>query len=116
MSIPANRINPVPTKNSESCEKSRVLGFTAIVFPECLNMCVSSSPFSPADSVAGRWWNWRTSRSVISCTFFVASGRVGPPESGPELVDLRIEDDGPRAGMLSVAQPQFVVRIERMRV
>jgi SAM-dependent methyltransferase len=35
-------------------------------------------------------------------------------EERPELVDLRIEDDGPRAGMLSVAQPQFVVRVERL--
>jgi SAM-dependent methyltransferase len=32
----------------------------------------------------------------------------------PHQVDLRIEDDGPRAGMLSVAQPQWVVRIERL--
>ena len=47
----------VPTKNSESGEKSRVLGFTAIVFSACLSMCVPSSPFSPADSVAGRFWN-----------------------------------------------------------
>lgn len=37
-------------------------------------------------------------------------------EERPDLVDLRIENDGPRAGMLSVAQPQFVVRIERMHV
>jgi SAM-dependent methyltransferase len=35
-------------------------------------------------------------------------------EQRPELVDLRIEVDGPRAGMLSVAQPQFVVRVERL--
>ncbi len=35
-------------------------------------------------------------------------------EERPEQVDLRIEDDGPRAGMLSVAQPQWVVRIERL--
>ena len=35
-------------------------------------------------------------------------------EERPELVDLRIEDDGPRAGMLSVAQPQWVGRIERL--
>jgi SAM-dependent methyltransferase len=35
-------------------------------------------------------------------------------EERPELVDLRIEDDGSRAGMLSVAQPQFVVRVERL--
>jgi SAM-dependent methyltransferase len=35
-------------------------------------------------------------------------------EERPELVDLRIEDTGPRAGMLSVAQPQFVVRVERL--
>ena len=37
-------------------------------------------------------------------------------ENQPEFLDLRIENDGPRAGMLSVAQPQFVVRIERLRV
>ncbi|HEX4208967.1 MAG TPA: methyltransferase domain-containing protein [Candidatus Binataceae bacterium] len=37
-------------------------------------------------------------------------------EEQPELVDLRIEDDGPRAGMLSVAQPQFAVRVERLGV
>ena len=36
-------------------------------------------------------------------------------EERPALVELRIEDEGPRAGMLSVAQPQFVVRIERLR-
>ena len=35
-------------------------------------------------------------------------------EEQPELVDLRIENFGPRAGMLSVAQPQFVVRVERL--
>ncbi|MEO8602092.1 MAG: methyltransferase domain-containing protein [bacterium] len=34
-------------------------------------------------------------------------------EERPEHVDLRIEDDGPRAGMLSVTQPQWVVCIER---
>jgi len=45
--------------------------------------------------------------------FAVARGLL---EDQPELVDLRIEDDGPRAGMLSVAQPQFVVRVERLRV
>jgi hypothetical protein len=38
----------------------------------------SSSPFLPADSVAGPFWNWRTLLSVISCTFFVANGRVDP--------------------------------------
>jgi hypothetical protein len=30
-----------------------------------------------ADSAVGPFWNWRTSPSVTSCTFFVASGRVG---------------------------------------
>jgi SAM-dependent methyltransferase len=33
----------------------------------------------------------------------------------PEAVDLRIEDDGPRIGMWSVAQPQWVVAFRRMR-
>jgi hypothetical protein len=32
---------------------------------------------SVVDSVIGWFWNWRTSPSVTSCTFFVASGRVG---------------------------------------
>jgi len=31
----------------------------------------------------------------------------------PEAVDLRIEDDGPRAGMWSVTQPQFVAVLRR---
>lgn len=35
-------------------------------------------------------------------------------EERPQQVDLRVEDDGPRAGMLSVAQPQWVVCIERV--
>jgi SAM-dependent methyltransferase len=33
----------------------------------------------------------------------------------PEAVDLRIEDDGPRKGMWSVAQPQWVSVIRRVR-
>jgi SAM-dependent methyltransferase len=33
----------------------------------------------------------------------------------PELVDLRIEDDGPRLGMLSVAQPQTIAIVRRRR-
>lgn len=37
-------------------------------------------------------------------------------DNRPELVDLRVEDDGPRAGMFSVTQPQFVVRIERLHI
>ena len=37
------------------------------MFSACLSMCVPSSPFLPADSVAGPFWNWRTSLSVISC-------------------------------------------------
>jgi hypothetical protein len=35
---------PVPTENFENAEKSRVLGFAAIVFSACLNMCSPSSP------------------------------------------------------------------------
>ena len=31
----------------------------------------------PADSVVGRFWSWRTSLPVTSCTFCVARGRVG---------------------------------------
>ncbi len=33
----------------------------------------------------------------------------------PELVDLRVEDDGSRRGMWSVAQPQWVVSFRRVR-
>jgi hypothetical protein len=68
----------VATKNSESGQESRVLRSLDVVSPACLRMCVPSSPSLPAGSVAGRFWNWRTSLFVISCTFFVASGRVGP--------------------------------------
>ena len=32
----------------------------------------------------------------------------------PEEVDLRIETDGPRAGMWSVAQPQWVTEVRRL--
>jgi SAM-dependent methyltransferase len=35
-------------------------------------------------------------------------------EERPQQVDLCIEDDGPRAGMLSVSQPQWVVCVERL--
>lgn len=31
----------------------------------------------------------------------------------PEAVDLRIEDDGPRKGMWSVAQPQYLAILRR---
>ena len=31
----------------------------------------------------------------------------------PEVVDLRVEDDGPRKGMWSVTQPQWVTVIRR---
>jgi hypothetical protein len=68
----------VPTENSESAEKPRVLGFTAIVFSGCLNMCAPSSRLLPAGSAVGPFWNWRTSPSVTSCMFFVANGGVGP--------------------------------------
>jgi hypothetical protein len=33
----------------------------------------------------------------------------------PEAVDLRIEDDGPRKGMWSVTQPQWVAALSRTR-
>jgi hypothetical protein len=33
----------------------------------------------------------------------------------PEAVDLRIEDDGPRKGMWSVAQPQWIAVVHRTR-
>jgi hypothetical protein len=33
----------------------------------------------------------------------------------PEAVDLRIEDDGPRKGMWSVTQPQWVASFRRVR-
>jgi hypothetical protein len=31
-----------------------------------------------ADSVVGSFWIWRISLTVTSCTFFVATGRIGP--------------------------------------
>jgi hypothetical protein len=68
----------VAAKNSESDEKSRVLGRVAVVSPACLSMCVPSSPFSPADSVAGRNRNLRSLACAISCMFFVDSDQVGP--------------------------------------
>jgi len=46
--------NPVPTENSESSEKSRVLGRVAAVSPACLSMCVPSSRLLPAGSAASR--------------------------------------------------------------
>src|SRR5216684_1946032 len=46
--------------------------------PACSRSCVSSFLFLSADSVAGRFLNWRASPCAISCTFFVASGRVDP--------------------------------------
>jgi hypothetical protein len=70
--------NAVPTENSESGEKSGVLGRVDLVSPACLSMCVLSSRLLPAGSAVGPLWNWRTSRSVISCTSFAASGRPGP--------------------------------------
>jgi hypothetical protein len=48
------RLDVVPTKNSKSIEKSRVLGITAVVSPACMRLCVRSFRFLPADSVAGR--------------------------------------------------------------
>jgi hypothetical protein len=56
----------VATKNSESREKSRVLGRTAVVSPVCLSTFVPLSPLLPADSAVGPILNWRTSLSVIS--------------------------------------------------
>jgi class 3 adenylate cyclase len=47
----------VPTKNSESREKSRVLGRTVVVSSVWLSACVPSSPLLRADSVVGRFWN-----------------------------------------------------------
>jgi hypothetical protein len=67
----------VSTKNSESYEKSRIRAFAAVLSAACSSSCVLSSRFLPPDSAVGPFWNWRTSPSVTSCTFFVASGRVG---------------------------------------
>jgi hypothetical protein len=47
----------VPSKNSERGEKSRVLGFAAVVSPAWIRPCVRSFWFLPADCAAGRWWN-----------------------------------------------------------
>ena len=77
MSVQMGSAEGVATKNSESGGKSRVLGFAAVMSLACLCSCVPSSRLLPADSAVARFWNWRTSPCVISCTFFVASGRVG---------------------------------------
>ena len=45
--------------------------------PACSSSCVPSSRLLPADSVVGWPWSWKTSLSVTSCTFYVASDRVG---------------------------------------
>ena len=47
----------VATENSERVEKSRVLGWAAVVSPACSHSCVSSFLFLSADSVAGRFLN-----------------------------------------------------------
>ncbi len=68
---------PVATENSESGGKSRVLALAALVSPAWISSSDRSFLGLYADSVVGRLWSWRTSPSVISCTFFAASGRVG---------------------------------------
>lgn len=47
----------VPTKNSESTEKARVLRIAAVVSPECTSPSDPRSLCLPADSVAGRLWS-----------------------------------------------------------
>jgi hypothetical protein len=85
-------------KNSESAEKSRVLGWAAVVSPACLSSCIPSSQCLPADSAVGRFWRWTTSPCVISCTCFVASGRV--KYGGLEVSEARrlksLEDENRR--------------------
>ncbi len=48
---------PVATENSERVEKSRVLGWPAVVSRACSHSCVLSFLFLSADSVAGRFLN-----------------------------------------------------------
>jgi hypothetical protein len=62
------------------------------VSPVCLSTCVPSSPLLPADSAVGPFLNWRTSLSVIGCTYFAANGRVGPPDvyDRPFALDLAL--------------------------
>jgi|GEM_PF-4777056 len=48
---------PVPTENSESSEKSRVLGWAAVVSPARLSSSDRSFLGLYADSVIGRLWN-----------------------------------------------------------
>jgi predicted PurR-regulated permease PerM len=47
----------VPTRNSESQEKSRVFRFAAIVSPACLRSCVPPPLRLPADFAAARFWS-----------------------------------------------------------
>ena len=72
-----DRLNRAQAKAAGKAELTveRIVGELA---PVCLSSCVPSSRFLPADSAAGRFWNWRTSPSVTSCTFFAANGRVSP--------------------------------------
>jgi hypothetical protein len=69
-------ILPAPTllatKNSESGEKSRVLGFAAVMSPECLSSCVPSSRLLLADFAVARFWNWRISLSLLEIPFGAA--------------------------------------------
>ena len=44
----------------------------------CLSSCVPSSRCLPADSAVRWFWKKRTSPFLTSCTFLVASDRVGP--------------------------------------
>ncbi len=67
---------PVATKNPKCAEKSGVFEFTDGISPACLRSCDRWFLGLLADSIVGRLWNQRTSRSVTSCTFFAASGRV----------------------------------------
>ena len=47
----------VPTENSESDEKSRVLRMSALMSPACVYTCDLSSLGLYADSVVGRLWS-----------------------------------------------------------
>lgn len=66
-----------------------------------------------------------TIADIIALSAIAGLSRVDSPEKfeiaasllrdTPELVDLRIEDDGPRTGMWSVTQPQWISVLRRSR-
>jgi hypothetical protein len=62
------------------------------------SMCIPSSPLLPAGSAVGPFLNWRTSLSVISCTyttgFFDGDDRTSQVPGGPHYERALLSDPG----------------------